>query len=383
MPAFPAILSLLLALGPAFAAPGRDSAKEPAAVRQTWKLDPAALAPFWRSDLMVEEPILFVQGAEPEPSGRLLFPATRIVAVQSADGKVTYEAGRDYTWEPGTDRITLPSGSRIACPAEADLRRAPGTQQFALTHRDGGGEIMFGPTHEYHDLQTVVTYRHRRVPWRGPKHQSARKSLPGTAARLAAGRPLTIAVFGDSISTGCNASGWAGAPPWQPAWQDLLALELERAYGSRILLRNFAVGGTDTAWGVASVGPTAAERADLVVLAFGMNDCAGRPPEEFAANMRAMVEAVRAARADTEVVLVAGMMGHSDWTALRTELLPQYRDAMKRMCGPGVALADLTGVWQEMLTRKQHRDLTGNGVNHPNDFGHRVYAQALLALLAP
>jgi hypothetical protein len=26
-------------------------------------------------------------------------------------------------------------------------------------------------------------------------------------------------------------------------------------------------------------------------------------------------------------------------------------------------------------------DVTGNGVNHPNDYGHRLYAQAILALL--
>ena len=44
-------------------------------------------------------------------------------------------------------------------------------------------------------------------------------------------------------------------------------------------------------------------------------------------------------------------------------------------------MADLTAVWQELLRRKRHADLTGNGVNHPNDYGHRVYAQVLLALL--
>jgi hypothetical protein len=26
-------------------------------------------------------------------------------------------------------------------------------------------------------------------------------------------------------------------------------------------------------------------------------------------------------------------------------------------------------------------DLTGNGLNHPNDFGHRLYAQAILEYL--
>ena len=34
-----------------------------------------------------------------------------------------------------------------------------------------------------------------------------------------------------------------------------------------------------------------------------------------------------------------------------------------------------------MLKRKRDSDLTGNGVNHPSDFGHRVYASAILALL--
>jgi acyl-CoA thioesterase I len=33
------------------------------------------------------------------------------------------------------------------------------------------------------------------------------------------------------------------------------------------------------------------------------------------------------------------------------------------------------------MERKRHIDLTGNGVNHPDDYGHRVYAQAILALL--
>ena len=36
---------------------------------------------------------------------------------------------------------------------------------------------------------------------------------------------------------------------------------------------------------------------------------------------------------------------------------------------------------EALLKRKRFYDLTGNGVNHPNDFGHCVYAQSLLALL--
>ena len=36
-----------------------------------------------------------------------------------------------------------------------------------------------------------------------------------------------------------------------------------------------------------------------------------------------------------------------------------------------------------MLKHKQYWDLTGNGVNHPNDFGHRIYAQVLTSLPRP
>jgi hypothetical protein len=59
----------------------------------------------------------------------------------------------------------------------------------------------------------------------------------------------------------------------------------------------------------------------------------------------------------------------------------QYRDALAELVAPGVALADLTSIWGELLKRKSFYDLTGNGVNHPNDFGHCVYAETLLALL--
>jgi|SRR5215831_18703072 len=40
-------------------------------------------------------------------------------------------------------------------------------------------------------------------------------------------------------------------------------------------------------------------------------------------------------------------------------------------------------VWQTLLQRKTFYDITGNGVNHPNDFSHMLYAQTILGLLIP
>ena len=338
--------------------------------------------PFWLSTTMEGESLLFVKGdGDDRPRAALLFPPTRILAVRSSSGEVEYAEGRDYTWKAGAREISLPPGSRIVFKTPQDLRRPAGTQQFRLTHRDGKGEIFFGAGHEYHDLQTLVTYEHAPGGWAGPTPSFAGDRLPRTVKLLAEEKRLTIALIGDSISTGCNASGWAKTAPFQPAYQDLFAANLEAAYGAKVTLKNFAVGGTDTAWGLANIGKVIDAGPDLVILAFGMNDSGGRPAKEYQANTRAMVQAVRKARPAAEFILVAPMLGNGEWTALRTELFPQYRDALSGLTGPGTALADLTSVWIEMLKHKKDRDLTGNGVNHPNDFGHRVYAQVLSSLL--
>ena len=41
----------------------------------------------------------------------------------------------------------------------------------------------------------------------------------------------------------------------------------------------------------------------------------------------------------------------------------------------------MTQMWTDLLKIKSYHDLTGNGVNHPNDFAHRIYANVLLEML--
>ena len=90
---------------------------------------------------------------------------------------------------------------------------------------------------------------------------------------------------------------------------------------------------------------------------------------------------MRAAAPDVEFVLVSPMLPNPRWSYPVAERFPAYREALGRLCGEGAALADVTSVWTHLLARKSVHDLTGNGINHPNDFGHRVYAQVILALL--
>lgn len=350
----------------------------------TWCFSPAQLRPFWLSSTMVGESVLFLQD-DPgsQPRAALLFPPTRVLSVRDPSGAVSYQEGRDYVWKPGTREILLPAGSTIPTRLPQDLRRPAQSQRFALTHRDGNGEILFGGGHEYHDMQATVSYEFDPSLWAGPRPAFAGDQLRRTIGRLRAQQPLTIALLGDSISTGCNASGWAGVAPFQPPYQDLLVRNLKAEYGGPVTLKNLAVGGMDSAWGLAHIDQVIQVQPHLVILAFGMNDAAGRPAADFQANTRGMMERVSAACPEAEFILVASMRGNEDWIRLRHELFPQYRDALAQLCGPGVALADMTSLWTELLKVKADRDLTGNGVNHPNDFGHRLYAQVLSSLLIP
>ena len=155
------------------------------------------------------------------------------------------------------------------------------------------------------------------------------------------------------------------------------------AIEGNIELQNLSVAGRDSAWGLTMIDKVIATEPDLVVLAFGMNDAASRPAAEFKRNTNGMIQAVRAKLPETEFILIATMLGNRNWTYLKADLFPQYRDALRQLCGDGVVLADMTSMWAELLRYKKYWDLTGNGVNHPNDFGHRIYAQVLSALLVP
>jgi acyl-CoA thioesterase-1 len=162
-----------------------------------------------------------------------------------------------------------------------------------------------------------------------------------------------------------------------------LRKHLEARFQSKVEMKNLAVGGTDTKWGLTQIDKVVEAAPTLVILAFGMNDSAGRPATEFQANTKLMIAKIRAKLPECEFILVASMLGNPDWVRLKHEAFPQYRDALRELCEPGVALADLTSIWSGFLELKKDWDQSGNGVNHPNDFGHRVYAQVISTLLDP
>jgi acyl-CoA thioesterase-1 len=331
--------------------------------------DPRRLEPFWLSSFITGESLMFVDRGDGMATATLLFRGADRLALTSATGATAFEAGRDYTVDAAAGVVSRTRDSRIPFAALEELY--PPADPFVLI-ADGD---------EFHRRQAAASYRHAPDGWWGRVPAVAAPALSRTMQRLGASQPLTICVAGDSISEGYNASGFTGAPPYQPPYVDLVADGLERASGSRITLHNFAMAGWTSDDGAADVERFAAVRPDLALIAFGMNDAGYADAPAFAANIMAIMDGIRAASPEVQFVLVSPMLPNPGWAYTAEERFPAYRDALASLCGDGVALADVTSMWTDLLVRKSVHDLTGNGINHPNDFGHRIYAQVILALL--
>ena len=308
------------------------------------------------------DPLCFIDRGTGRTTATLLFAPDGGVSMRSAAGDVEYGEGIDFVLdgEPGIVRLT--PGSRIPVVSRAEL------------------STLDDPDDLFRRRHVHASYTHRAGQWHGYLPPFSGGDLPKTMSRLHAGLPITIAITGDSISEGYNASGFDGVPPHQPPYAGVLAAGLTAAYGSPIALRNFAVAGS-AADGGGDAESVAAVKPDLVIVAFGMNDSGYAAAEDFAVSISGIVREIHGRAPDAEFVLVSSMLPNPAFAYPILARFPEYRAALAGLCGAGIVLADVTAMWADLLTRKSVYDLTGNGVNHPNDFGHQVYAQVILGVL--
>jgi hypothetical protein len=115
-----------------------------------------------------------------------------------------------------------------------------------------------------------------------------------------------------------------------------------------------------------------------------MNDrCVG---EEYRKKTKRLMERIREKAPETEFVLIATSLPNP-----LSETEPhyfcahqhEYAGSLRLLCGQGVVLADVQGVQREVMKRKRYIDLTGNLLNHPNDYLARIQAQVLDTVLKP
>lgn len=336
-----------------------------------------AMTPIWEGDISYMESVLPVEnefgGIDPI---QLLYPIEEIIEVKNATLTVTYEKGVDYTVAGG--KLIISDEGSIPVMSYAEFH--PVTGQKGFEAKDGG-YICFSEGDYFHSRQIVVTYKHTAV-YEGYIPEGKRELLPNTIEKLKTKETFDLLVFGDSISVGANSSGMIGTAPYMPNYAQLFAMQLEKAYGCKVNLINPSVGGKGITWGLEEIENVidSQPNVDLAVIAFGMND-GNMLSGSFSGKVNRLAGKIEKAYPDVETLAIATMLPNPQAKNFYLNQMSFY-DAMVKDCQrEGLAVVDMTAVHKSLLERKQYADMTGNNVNHPNDYLARVYAQTLFATL--
>lgn len=319
----------------------------------------------------------------------MLFPAEKILRVfQPSEGK-EYLPEKDFTFTPGENVIRRTAGSSMPCLSEADLSPSPESailfpakNSNAIAGGRDGKLLLFDNLDFFARHQFEVDYIAAAVDFPVvPDLQPDR--LPRFRRKLAGKQPVRVILIGDSISAGYNATKFLNVPPYLPPWIEQFSSGLEKKYGAAVEFRNHAVSGSGcrAAWEIADRWLEA--ETDLLIAAYGMNDFSRLSPEQYVETLGRIVGEKRTRHPDTEFLLVSSMSGNPEWTNTPPGKDVLFAEALKKYVASAektVAFADVFSVWREVIRRKGFYSMTGNGVNHPNDFGHRIYAAVLSEL---
>ncbi|MHB8898066.1 MAG: SGNH/GDSL hydrolase family protein [Thermoguttaceae bacterium] len=208
--------------------------------------------------------------------------------------------------------------------------------------------------------------------------------IPKTLARIAAGEPVKIVCWGDSVTVGGDVSG----PEWR--YPAVLGQRLKAKYpGGKIEVETIAVGGSHSRqwlWPEKFPGHAgcdwervAAANPDLVTLEF-VNDASlsGAAFEQVYDEIAARLKGLEA-----EWILITPhftkpeMMG---FKGLREGENRPYVLALRAYAQQhNLALADASARWEHLWKEGlPYVTLLRNGINHPDDRGHALFADELM-----
>jgi len=340
------------------------------------------LKPFIQADTIVNEIILPMENAETTPRARILFPAKKILSIKDVYLEKEYYEHKD--WEVRRREIVLTKNSLIPFLHENDLLFKEERVGFSQPAKESSHYVLFSEGALFPSYQLAVTYIPDRTNSSFPSILGQKEnSLSGTLGKLKRGEPLKIVFYGNSIEAGGNSSGYLGVKPYMPNWPQLVIYNLRMNYLSEISYKNQSKGGMMAKWGMENADERVAnENPDLVVIAFGMNDGTfSVPVNDFISQIEEIMRIAKVRNPMCEFLLVTPMLANP--MAIQSKMQEDYRQPLWKLANEHVAIADVTNWHKWLLDYKSYQDMTGNNINHPNDYLARWYAHLVSAILIP
>ncbi len=331
------------------------------------------IIPIWEGDTVYDESVCFTADEKGfvEPAG-LLYRADSVIRVRSSDFKTEFEEGKDYLLEDG--KLVRTPGSRMPLTDYAAM--FPAEKSASSKEGAEGGFVLYDELMEHR--QVLVTYRHSDR-WEGPAVPDQSDRFSRTLSILENGGTLKVLFYGDSITTGCCSSSFWNEEPMLPDFPNAVCEILRRRYPkAEVILYNTAVGGTNSTWAAEhSAERLIPYKADLVVIAFGMND-GKKGTDRYMAYNRQLILDARAANPDCEILMICTTVPNKLFKGFWGYQV-QFGAASRNLAANyDLGAADMTSIHEYILSKKRFADQTGNNINHPNDFLSRVHTQLII-----
>jgi len=361
----------------------------------TWgdELMEAYLRPYWYTREVYNETCTFV-GESGEAT--LMYEPTLVHSVRSYDLSTTYLEGIDYEIV-GRKIKRIPTGSMPYWGIEEYYRPTMGALDIRLTVEDSlAGQVTWSPCYlPYHDgdatitsKQVAITYRHNEI-YSGNYPEAQKDKLTNVLEKMANGEDINIAVYGDSVSVGCNASGTSyggNINPYMPAWFNIVKQYIEKKYDITANVSSNGQGG----WKLQDCIDNYDARMkggdyDFLMLRIGGNDQA-TTENQYKKQLLDLLDEFFGDYPNANVVIVtpevangqcAGWQGSVPFIEMWTEeVIKAHANANQ------IAIAKVTSFddWLE-LRGKMDRDWLANNINHGNDFMIRSYVQTILKVM--
>jgi len=211
-----------------------------------------------------------------------------------------------------------------------------------------------------------------------PPPEDNKPTLSRTQQLIADNKPIRVVLYGDSISE--VKPRWnGGAKTPETNWGSVLVKRLSEQYtDSEFTVHHFSIGGQNSYEGLGRIDWLEPFKPDLVLVAFGANDCCHHflIPEETQLALTTLATEIRK-RYGADVVLVS--------TGGDNPLKPFFRHLDETVAAQRAAAAEAGVPFVDM--RAAVLEATENGRRwaefhfneencHPTDKGHEVWAEA-------
>ena len=356
----------------------------------TYKFDLAEqVTPYYKGNVIYTETVLLEDDGT-AISGKLQYTPVKVLSVRDYTWKTEYSADK-YTVDGKTISITKESGLPYLTSANIAGTEVPEGYRLVSSISNVNtdcvlmGGVVYSESSFYYGHQIQVSYVYDVKDLKLSDFASYETSgLEKTKEKLTNGEPVKIVVTGDSVGEGCSSSSHFNHEPYFPTWAEMIKSGLESKYDSEVTLDNQAVGGMTSDWGSADAQTAKMKNAnpDLLIIHFGINDCGGNnSANAFKDNIEKIIMDVQGANPDCEVLIIKAFTTAP--TAYNTDLFEKYWSKMDSLASSidNVYTLDMWTQSLTMLETKKYVDVTGNGINHLNDYSARLYAMNILASL--